>query len=278
MRERGFEMLCLSIVSAFHIFGPAARYLVCVNTLDVSDARQRTFANRTIPDRVLEKIEWRSVSRADLAPVLLPYLDAGCIEGMGWKLAPLRTFGDRYELAIDNDVILWDLPEGMRLWLAAPRSFLFAEDVDRCFGSFDSLVPTEVTPSGGLNAGIRGLPPGEDLSAELAIVLSRAGSFSRQNTGEPLRLTGEIEEQGLQAAAMARTAPLHLVRSSEVSLCSPFWPKRPLFGTCGAHFTGMNAAHIPWNYYDRSADEWLAEHWERSRPELYHRAGLEFAV
>ena len=73
---------------------------------------------------------------------------------------------------------------------------------------------------------------------------------------------------------MARTAPLHLVRNSEVSLCSPFWPKRPVFGTCGAHFIGMNAAHIPWDYYDRPADVWLAEHWARSRPELYERAHL----
>ncbi len=275
VRERGFEMLCLSIVSAFRLFGPEAKYLVCVNTLTVDDARGRTFtADCQVPDEVAKLVQWRQVSRASLPPVLLPYVDAACIEGMGWKLAPLRTFAERYELAIDNDVILWDVPDGMRQWLAEPRSFLFAEDVDRCFGSFEPLIRADITLSGGLNAGIRGLPPGEDLSAQLLAVLTEADALSRSGTGAALRLAGEIEEQGLQAAAIARTAPLYLVRDDEVRLCSPFWPKRPDLGSCGAHFVGMNAAHIPWDYYDRPADVWLAEHWEHSRPELYRRAGL----
>ncbi len=275
VRERGFEMLFLSIVCAYRIFGPVARYIVCVNTVSVEDAQKRTFATeRPAFTHIRAAVEWRAVSRCDLVPVLLPYLDAGCIEGMGWKLAPLRTFPERYELAIDNDVILWDTPTGMRRWLEEPRSFLFAEDVDRCFGSFEPLVAADVTPSGGLNAGIRGLPPGHDLSAELAAVLADADRLARGQAGPPLRLHGEIEEQGLQAAAMVRTSPLYLVRNDEVSLCSPFWPKRPAFGTCGAHFVGMNAPHIPWDYYDRPADDWLAEHWERSRVELYQRARL----
>jgi hypothetical protein len=59
-----------------------------------------------------------------------------------------------------------------------------------------------------------------------------------------------------------------------VSLCSPFWPRSPAFGTCGAHFVGMNAAHIPWNYYDRPADIWLEEHWRAKRPMLYEKAGI----
>jgi hypothetical protein len=36
----------------------------------------------------------------------------------------------------------------------------------------------------------------------------------------------------------------------------------------------MNARHIPWNYYDRPADEWMEEHWRRRRPALYERAGV----
>jgi hypothetical protein len=36
----------------------------------------------------------------------------------------------------------------------------------------------------------------------------------------------------------------------------------------------MNAAHIPWNYYDRPADIWLEEHWRAKRPMLYEKAGI----
>jgi hypothetical protein len=36
---------------------------------------------------------------------------------------------------------------------------------------------------------------------------------------------------------------------------------------------GLNARHIPWDYYDRPAGEWLREHWARHRPALYERTG-----
>lgn len=273
VRERGYEMLWFSLVCAFRVFGPKAKYLVCVNTIPVDEARSRT---GRLPPEIEAAIAWRQVTKADLATQLLPYVDSGCIEGMGWKLAPLRSFPDRYELAIDNDCIVWALPESVRQWLSEPQSFLFAEDVDRCFGAFEPQCDAVLREHSvrGLNAGIRGLPPGVDLGEALAAALAEADRHARERTGLPLDLSGEIEEQGLQAAAIARMQPLHLVRLAEVNLSSPFWPKTPGFGSCGAHFVGMNARHIPWNYYDRPADEWLAEHWERSRLALYKQANV----
>ncbi len=32
--------------------------------------------------------------------------------------------------------------------------------------------------------------------------------------------------------------------------------------------------HLPWNYYDRSADHVRRAHWDRWRPLLYSKAGL----
>jgi hypothetical protein len=210
-------------------------------------------------------VEWRQVGRADLPEVLLAHFDATVIEGMGWKLAPLRTFIDRYELALNNDCILWDVPDGMRQWLELKDGFLFAEDMDRCFGSFDALCRP-----GCLNAGIRSLPPGVDLQEELRFVLSAVS----EQSNAPLQLSSELEEQGLQAAMISQRESLFLVQAAEVSICSPFWPRSPEPGICGVHFVGMNAHHIPWNYYERPADVWLEEHWQRHRPALYRTAGL----
>jgi len=66
-----------------------------------------------------------------------------------------------------------------------------------------------------------------------------------------------------------------MVRTFEVSICSPFWPRSLEFGSCGAHFVGMNARHLPWNYYGRPADSWMDEHWLRKRRALYEIAGLQ---
>jgi hypothetical protein len=258
VHPRGFELLRLSILCAFRLFGPAARYLVCVNSIPVEEARLRTGS-------VPAAVEWRRVSYKDLHSVFSPFFDESVIEGMGWKLVPLRAFRDCYELALDNDCILWDLPRGLEQWLLAERSGLLSEDVARCLGSFDALCRP-----GSYNAGIRGLPPAVDLQTELRIVMEEANKLA----GGSLRLRDEIEEQGLQAAAMCRVEPLYLVRTSEVSICSPFWPRSPELGSCGAHFVGMNAHHIDWNYYDRPADEWLKAHWDRHRQTLYEKAGL----
>jgi hypothetical protein len=35
VRMQGFEALRLSVACAMHLFGPGAKYVVCVNTLDV---------------------------------------------------------------------------------------------------------------------------------------------------------------------------------------------------------------------------------------------------
>ncbi len=257
VRERGFEMLRLSLACAYRLFGPLAKYLVCVNSLSVAEARARTGSLPFEP-------EWREVTRADVPPVFHSYFDQTLMEGMGWKLVPLRTFPDRYELALDNDCILWSLPQAIGRWLQSSDGCVFAQDVDRCLGSFDAFCPP-----GAFNAGIRGLPPGQDLEQALRDVLERVANASGK-----VQLLAEIEEQGLQAAAIFRSRPVLLVRTGEVSICSPFWPRSPELGTCGAHFVGMNAHHTPWNYYDRPADVWLEEHWLRHRPALYRKAGL----
>lgn len=258
VHQRGYELLRLSITCAAHIFGPAAKYLVCVNGISASEAEDRT---GSLPFNV----EWRSITRDDMPSMFHEYFEESMIEGMGWKLVPLRTWPDRYELALDNDCILWDLPDAIHQWLQSANGAVMAEDVERCLGSFESLCPP-----GAFNAGIRGLAPGADLSPALNSVLEEV---SRIKGGE--RLVEEIEEQGLQAAALCKCDPLYIVHTDEVSICSPFWPRNPELGRCGAHFVGMNAHHIPWNYYERPADTWLDDHWLHHRPELYRRAGIE---
>lgn len=42
VRDRGFEMLRLSIACAYRLFGPSAKYLVCVNSLDAGPDRFRS--------------------------------------------------------------------------------------------------------------------------------------------------------------------------------------------------------------------------------------------
>lgn len=249
----GFEALRLSVWGAWHVFGPEASFLICVNTIPVDIARRRV---GTLPDGVA----WHSRS-AKLPGFLQPYLSPDMAEGTAWKFSPLRVFADRHALVLDNDVILWDLPEGIRRWLEAEDigRCVIAEDVRRCFGQFDSMCGPEPR-----NAGIIGLPPGFDYEAALAEVLRE----------KPVLMISEQDEQGLQVAALCRHSEPLIVTTEEVTICSPFPPHMSYLGRCGAHFVGLNTKHIPWSLNGRSATEYIREHWERHRGTIYEKIGI----
>jgi hypothetical protein len=252
---RGYEALRLSIWGAYNLFGPGAAYVVSVNQIAPEEARLRT-------GEAPAAVSWRPPGQ--LPDFLCGFLDAGMAEGVAWKFAPLRLFPERYELALNNDCILWAMPGSVLAWLESDRAdqCLLAEDVREGFGHFAALCPPEPR-----NTGIRGLPPGFDLGEALRNVLAE----------RPARLTSELDEQGLQVAALSRRCTPVVVRLDEVTICSPFHPHLPDVGRCGAHFVGLNLKHIAWDYYDRPADAWMDEHWARHAPFLYRAVGLAAA-
>lgn len=249
----GFEALRLSIWGAWHLFGSAARYLVCVNSVPLGEARSRTGS-------VPEGVAWRAVDR-ELPDFLAPHLDTGMAEGVGWKLAPVRVDPTRHGLALDNDFILWELPPTLEAWLASddPRACLLAADVVPSFGQFAPLCGPDA-----LNSGIRGLPRGFDLEDALRRTLE----------AHPVMLRSELDEQGLQVAALRRFGSVGVVTLEEVTISSPFPPHLPRLGRCGAHFVGLNAHSLPWRYEGRPALEVRREHWLRWRGEVGRRVGV----
>ena len=261
-RPRSFELLRLSIHCAARLFGPQTRLAVCVNSLPVAEAQARTGDLPT-------SVDWLPITKADLPAFLRPHLGTEMAEGVGWKLAPLQLCPDRFELSLDNDCILWSAPAVLDQWFASASAdrCLIAADISRAFGIFDHLCPP-----GFQNSGIRGLPPAFDLGAAMQAVL--AEQSRRSTCPGPVQLTSELDEQGLQAAALSWIRPALVVPTSDVSICSPFWPRSPELGASGAHFVGMNPPHLPWNYFDRPADVCMDELWNRQRPILYQKAGL----
>ena len=250
----GFEALRLSIHGAMRVFGASARYVVCFNSIPLRIARERT-------GPVPEHVEWRDVTGA-LDPAMRRHLDEGLAEGVGWKFAPVRVFEDRYELALDTDCILWVLPDALRARLAGDdaETCVLAEDVRPCFGQF--AVECGDAPR---NTGIRGLPPHFDLRDAMERVLAPRATTLRS----------ELDEQGLQVAALTRSMPTHVVSIADVSICSPFPPHHQELGRCGAHFVGLNAHQLSWTLEDgRNACEETRAHFARLRSQLQARVGL----
>jgi hypothetical protein len=252
--DEGIEGLRLSIWGAWRLFERGTSYAVCYNTISLDRLRASLGA---MPCEVL----WHDSAR-DVPSFLRAHFDATMAEGVGWKFAPLHMFPDRHELSLDNDCILWSMPAAVRLWLEQPEPprCVIAEDVRPCFGMFAPHCGSEPR-----NSGIRGLPPAYPLEHELRSLLSEV----------PGVLSSELDEQGLQVAAVARRRAPEVVTVREVSICSPFPPHLPNLGTCGAHFVGLNARQLPWSLEGRPASDWTREHWGKHREELYTRVGLK---
>lgn len=252
---RGFEALRLSIWGAWKLFEDGAGYCVTVNSLPVAAARKLT---GPVPGAV----EWRAADALLPAWLRHHHLEPGLAEGAAWKLAPPRCFPGRREIMLDNDVILWDLPDAMATWLADRHAerCLLAADVTPGFGQFAPLCGAQP-----VNGGIRGLPAGLDFEARLRSVLVE----------HPVTLTSELDEQGLQTAALSRKVEPVMVSLDDVAICSPFPPHLPEVGRCGAHFVGLNARRLGWDFYGEPAERVRARHWDQRRKELYARVEID---
>lgn len=252
--EVGFEALRLSICGAWNLFGRRAQYAVCVNTVPVSRAIE---AAGSLPCTV----QWLDTN--DFVPAWLrDHVAPHMAEGVAWKFAPVRAFPELHELSLDNDVILWRVPEALKDWLFSENACLMAADIQPAFGQFASMCGDRA-----LNSGIRGVPPDYDLEARLQNALTTTGVV----------LKSELDEQGLQAAVLLESKLL-VIGIDEVSICSPFPNHQHHLGKCGAHFVGLNAKHLPWTLEGRGAHELIRERWRTYRDEVARLVTNSFKV
>jgi hypothetical protein len=245
VRERGFRALRLSLLGAYRLYGSGAEYVVCVNSISVARARALT-------GDVPKVVEWEAALTRP-SGWLGAALGVGMAEGVAWKLAPVRRFPDRFELSLDNDVILWSEPAALTEWRASGNHCVLAEDVRPAFGQFAGECGRHP-----LNTGIRGLPPNFDFEGRLRAVWTR----------RPVRLESELDEQGLQVAAIVREDPL-IVSLADVTICSPFPPHLAHLGRHGAHFVGLNTKRLPFPIFaGRASEQVRAEHFDAHLPRL----------
>lgn len=247
--EVGFETLRLSIIGVSNVFEENADYAVCVNTISIKAARERT-------GRLPVLVQW--VNAAGFLPAWLRnFVGSDMAEGVAWKLCPVRLFPQQYELSLDNDVILWSVPAAMKSWLEsdARDACLLAEDVHPAAGQFAPDVGAEA-----LNSGIRGFAPGMDIETRLFDFLRKSGHV----------LQSELDEQGLQAAVLSRRT-LFKVGIEDVSICSAFPMHRQALGRCGVHFVGINRKTMPWILNGRPGHHATCENWLRWHPQVVQR-------
>ena len=92
------------------------------------------------------RVSWRRCDGESMPEIIRCHLDETLAEGVAWKFAPLRLFPDRLELALDNDCILWRLPDALSAWLDDKASCVLAEDVVPALGQFARMCGDHAEP------------------------------------------------------------------------------------------------------------------------------------
>ncbi len=91
-------------------------------------------------------------------------------------------------------------------------------------------------------------------------------------------VSSELDEQGLQVAAVSAFCPPAVVSVEDVTICSPFPPHSTELGCCGAHFCGLNTRRYTWQLEGRYAEEWIQDQWSRLLPTVCERVGAELST
>jgi hypothetical protein len=231
---RAFDCLSLSISGARRLFGPAADYVVCVNTIPVDEARRRL--GNWPAELCFAQCGYRYVPAW-----MRDHIDPRCGHSAVWRLAPVRVAPACLELSLDGDVILWRIPPAIEEWISDEAGCVTAQSSRRPLGKFAGFCGER-----SCDAAVRALPPGFAYEASLRRLIAE----------HPVLLDCEDDEYGLQAAALERQHGMRHVTAQEVRLCAPFAAAAPELGSHGAHFPGIG---------DKSDPQEWARSWERNR-------------
>lgn len=187
---------------------PDAKLVICYN----SDLQ--------LPDLADEVIDQRKITDHGL-----PYGPTGMV----WKLYPPRLDINAWEIWLDNDIILYDLPTAIKNFLDSDNLLVISEAMKRSYSKkFDNLIPLGVN----YNSGIVALPPKFDLRSQLELEMREPWSEY-------------FDDQSILAVIFQRFET-EVIPLREVSVVLE--DKRYERGTHGMHFCGLNGGGIK-NWY-----------------------------
>lgn len=205
--EEGQKCLVFSIRKIRKLF-PTARLVICHNC-DVKKIPKKlvdlTIDQRS--DKILRMFDDKDHS--------VPYPS-----GPEWKLYTPRIDLNSWEVWIDNDIAIYDIPEVMKF--QHPFRPFVCEPFKRSYSPrFDKIIPADKN----YNTGIVGLPPNFDLEKKIK---KHVQSIDRWNN--------HFHEQSIISIALFEFNP-RMVSFEEIPV---LWNQDYKKGTCGMHFVGLN--------------------------------------
>lgn len=160
LSSQAWDMLEYSIKFCILLFKAEFNHInffICYNNLSRK-------AKKIVKDIALNN----SIEAIDVSEMLPFELRNSNVKNSWWKYAPTRMDRQAYEIIIDNDVVMWEIPDTLRMALEKNAMVALEDGVGGYYGEFKKEVE-DLHDKFALNAGLMGFPPGVEINLSAAI-------------------------------------------------------------------------------------------------------------
>ena len=221
---------------AFDMLGCSMRFMrVVLPNADLAICHNN--ASREGLSRLSTMAEENGARLVDASDLLPSELRNVRVKNSWWKYAPARLAPSRYEIVMDNDVVLWSVPPTLRKAIGANQLVALTDGAGQFYGDFLGEVKG-LQPDLRLNAGLLGMPP--DFGIELKTLGSvRLSDFFHSEQG--FAALSYIRYAGKKCLIPLMEVPqLNAVDVSAETLVASHH---------GGHFCGCSYGHF--NFWER---------------------------
>lgn len=227
---QAFDMLECSVLWAKKIFPKSKRYIIFNSLKDLKSLdRLKKIAHKNA--YLLEvKSNWNNDTKNSF-----------------WKYVPLRVDENKYELLLDSDIVLWELPKTIEEWSKSEGLLINTDWNGANYGHYADLIDKSVV----FNAGILGFPP------LFHFELPNIECFDERFLTEQGFITNIFTSSGRSLFVLGKNE-IFQSNANEYVNCKV---DNLINNYCGAHFCGCNYAHYQhwdkfykdevWKYYHK---------------------------
>ena len=218
-------MLECSVKFAKVLF-PKARFVICANNL--SPSVQATLSS------IATKNE---IELLDTTDCLQKNLRKDEVKNSWWKYAPPRLDSNKYEIILDNDVVLWKIPPTLANSIEEGALVALTDAAGRYYGDFSNKIDT-YDQGLCLNAGLIGMPPGFSMDFNALDNIQLTDFFHSEQGFTALNFAKYKGKKNL--ISLEEVAQLNIMNIDPQTLLSKY---------CGGHFCGCSFAH--YNFWEK---------------------------
>ena len=216
---QAWDMLECSLKSAGLLF-PKAERIICYNNL-----------TNDVKDIISRLARENSVNLLDASELLPSSLRNVGVKNSWWKYAPPRCAVEKYEIVMDNDLVLWKSPPTLLRGIKEQALVALTDAKGQYYGDFLEVIARSGSKLE-LNAGLVGMPPGFTVNLEGLKEMVHTDFFHSEQGFTAINFMNYPGKKYL--IPLEEVTQLNVIVSKPEELVSRY---------CGGHFCGCSFGH-----------------------------------